>query len=84
MPLFTHRKLENYTYQLKRDNKSYSQNILKNWRPITFLNTDYKILAKIIASRITSYLDKFIHKNQTGFMKNCNISHNIRKIVNVM
>ncbi len=28
---------------------------LKNWRPISFLNQDYKLTAKCIASRIKTY-----------------------------
>ena len=57
---------------------------VKNWRPIILLNTDYKILAKIIANRIKLVLPKLIHSDQVGFMKQRNISVNIRKILDVI
>ena len=31
--------------------------LFKNWRPLTLLNTDYKILSKVITYRMTPYLD---------------------------
>lgn len=43
--------------------------ILSNWRLITLLNVDYKILARTIAKTIESKLPKLIHANQTGFAK---------------
>lgn len=43
--------------------------ILSNWRPITLLNVDYKILARTIAKTIESKLPKLINANQTGFVK---------------
>ncbi len=39
--------------------------LLKNWRPISLLNSDYKILTKIIATRMTPALAGLIHENQT-------------------
>ena len=57
---------------------------LKNWRPLPLLNTDYKILAKIVALRMEPALDKIMHSSQTGFMKNRNISHDIRKIIAII
>lgn len=56
---------------------------IKNWRPITLLNTDYKILSKAIANRVQKYLSKLISLDQTGFMKDRNISTNIRKIIDI-
>jgi hypothetical protein len=40
---------------------------VKNWRPITLLNTVYKIAAGCIANRIKLTLVKLINKDQTGF-----------------
>ena len=42
---------------------------LKNWRPITLLNNDYKIASKAIAKRIEAVLSCLIHTDQTGFIK---------------
>ena len=52
--------------------------LLKNWRPISLLNTDYKILAKIHATRLQKVLPSIIHGDQTGFLKNRYIGENIR------
>ena len=38
---------------------------LKNWRPISLLSVDYKILTKLLASRLTSVLQTIVHEDQT-------------------
>lgn len=52
--------------------------IVKNFRPITLLNTDYKIAAKAIANRLKNISPQIIGYSQTGFLKNCFIGENIR------
>ena len=51
----------------KKDAELY---YIKNWRPITLLNTDYKIAVKALANRIKSVLPSIINNDQTRFMKN--------------
>ena len=58
--------------------------LIKNWRPITLLNCDYKIATKAIASRINTLLPNLISDDQTGFVKNRFIGENIRLIDSVM
>ena len=53
---------------------------VKNWRPISLLNTDYKIIAHILATRLQSVLSTVISKDQSAYLKNRNISINIRSI----
>ena len=38
--------------------KDRDLNYVKNWRPIVFLNTDYKMLSKVFATRIKGVLQK--------------------------
>jgi len=48
------------------------------WHPITLLDVDYKILARMIATRIEPSLLSLIHSDQTGFIKERYIGQNIR------
>ena len=49
----------------------------RQWRPITLLNTIYKIFANILAKRVKPYLQELIHVGQTGFMENRCIIDNV-------
>ena len=57
---------------------------LKNWRPLTLLNTDYKILAKLFAYRIKGLLESIIHNDQTGFVSSRYIGTNVNRILNAI
>ena len=57
---------------------------VKNYRPITLLTTDYKILAKCFANRLKCCIHDLIHTDQSGFMKGRNIGHNIRLILDII
>ena len=53
---------------------------LKNWRPLSLLNTDYKILTKLLANRMQKVLDEIISHDQSGYIKGRYIGENIRVI----
>jgi hypothetical protein len=57
---------------------------INNWRPITLLNTIYKLASSCIAERLKSVLPDLIHEDQRGFMKNRNIGENIRLIYDTL
>ena len=57
---------------------------LKNWRPISLLNQDYKLAAKCIATRIKHHLKNLINSDQTGFIKGRYIGENINRILSIM
>ena len=57
---------------------------LKNWRPITLLNTSYKIASACIAARIKKILPKIINGDQTGFLAGRYIGENVRLIYDVL
>ena len=57
--------------------KSDSMN-LKNYRPISIKNVDYKILALVLANRMQKVIDKII------YIKKRFIGTNIRKTVHII
>jgi hypothetical protein len=60
--------------------KDLPRDELKSYRPISLLETDYKILAKVIACRLDSVIPDLIDEDQVGFMKGRKSSTVIRLI----
>lgn len=60
--------------------KDKPTNLLNNLRPISLLNTDYKIATKAIARRLENILPFIINPDQTGYIKGRYIGENVRLI----
>jgi exonuclease III len=64
--------------------KNKDPRLLKNWRPISLLNTDYKIITKALANRIKKVLPTVINPDQVAYLKERFIGQNIRTIWDVL
>jgi len=59
-------------------------NYLKNWRPISLLNQDYKLIARVLAERCKIHLSKLVSEDQNGFVPGRYIGLNIHRILNLI
>ena len=57
---------------------------ISQWRPLTMLNTDFKILSKLLARRMKKVLPSIIHHDQAGFMVNRGTTDNLMKLITTM
>lgn len=58
--------------------------MLTNWRPISLLNVDYKMTAKVIANRLKKVLHSVISSDQTDFLANRYIGENVRLVLDII
>lgn len=66
------------------DGKYKDPKWLKNWRPLTLLCCDTRILSKCIALRIKNIIGDVINNNQAGFIKGRFIGDNLRQILDTI
>ena len=58
--------------------KKKDQTEISNYRPITLLNTDYKLLTKVLAQQLLENIEHMVHPDQAGFIPKRSIFNNIR------
>ena len=71
----THSHENSYLKLLPKEGKDLKQ--LKNWRPITLSNCDFKIITKTLAKKLTEGVSSIINPNQTAYIKNRQITDNL-------
>jgi len=54
--------------------------LLKNWRPITLSNCDHKLITRVYNNRLLNVIQNHISTTQTAYIRNRNITDNIRLI----
>ena len=66
------------------EKKGKDRTRIENWRPISLVNVDAKIISKVVATRIKEVFPFIIHHNQTGYVKERYIGETIRSIFDIM
>ena len=64
----------------KKDDKR----LPKNWRPISLLNTDYKLASKVITERLKPVMSSIVHRDQTCGVVGRSIFSNLQLIRDIL
>ena len=62
------------------EKKDRDKRFIKNWRPISLLNVDMKLISKVLASRLKSVFSSIVNENHVAYVNNRFISENGRLI----
>ena len=64
--------------------KDLPRNNLKNWRPISLMNSDYKLLAKCLAIRLSCVIDDIVNNDQVAYIRGRQVSSLLRLIDDII
>ena len=73
-----------YEGLLRLIHKKDDRRLPKNWRPISLLNTDYKLASKIITERLKKVMDSIVHHDQTCGVLGRSIFSNLHLVRDVL
>ena len=66
------------------EKKDRGKKLIKNWKPISLLNVDTKLISKVLAERLKNVLPSLISSGQTAFVKGRFISKGGRLISDIL
>ena len=66
------------------EKKERDKRLIKNWRPISLLNLDTKLLSKALANRMKDVLPSLVNENQIAYVKGRFISEGGRLILDII
>ena len=69
---------------IKLKKKDRDKKLIKNWRPISLLNIDAKLISKVLAEKLKNVLPSLISSDQIAYVKGRYISEGTRLISNVL
>ena len=65
-------------------NKDQDKRFIKNWKPISLLNVDTKILSKVFSGKLKPILPSIISSNQSAYVEKRCISESGRLISDII
>ena len=66
------------------EKKAKDKRIIKNWKPISFINVDAKIASKVLVSGMKNILSSIVKCDQTTYVKGRYIGESIRLISDIL
>ena len=66
------------------EKKDRDKRFIKNWRPISLLNVDMKLISKVLASCLKSVISSIVNENQVTYINNRFISKSGRLMYDVL
>ena len=69
---------------LRLIHKKDERNLAKNWRPISLLNTDYKLASKVITERLKTVMSSIVHQDQTCSVPGRSVFSNLQLVRDVL
>jgi len=64
--------------------KKNDQRFLKNWLPISLLNTDYKLASKVITEHLKKVMSSIVHQDQMCGVVGCTIFSNLSSLCDIL